>query len=198
MYRPLLLASLLLSGCQTFHSARNAPGNIQVETPPDDIRRKIVERPSDPGEHVLTWTAGGLAGAGVVTGLGDHGALSASAETSLHLGSSRYTHSDDMGLLGVSLPDTGNNLGVNLGLTAGNSNRPANRAGYAELQFSRHLFYSLAAGWAWDPGRSSSGPQVTGSVGPLYVRSTTMLDRATSLEIGLLFKLPVLSFAWSQ
>jgi hypothetical protein len=198
--RARFLPSLLLicSGCTTLHGSRNAPGNIDVEAPPRNMRARRVERPRDPGEHVLHWNAGGLAGGGVATGAGSRSTASASAETSLHLGWSAHTHAYDEGLLPFQSPDLGHALGVNLGWSIGNSNRPASSAGYAELQYSWQLLASLAAGWAWDPARKQGGPQVTGTLGPVYLRSTTMLDNATSLEIGLVLKIPVLSYTWSR
>jgi hypothetical protein len=100
----------------------------------------------------------------------------------------------DQGLLmPVRMVGGDSNLGLNLGWTFGNAARPASNMGYAELQFSRYLAYALAAGWAWDPLRGRHGPQVTGSVGFLFLRTTTMLNEGTSVEAGVVFKLPVLS-----
>jgi hypothetical protein len=187
-----------LAGCGVLHSSRNAPGNIDVTRPPAVIQARRVEPPEDPGEHVLIWNAGAFGGGGLVTGTDSQASASFGGETSLHLGTPAHTHPNDTSVLPFFFPGPGKTVGLNLGLSAGNDNRPANRAGYAEFQVSENLLYSIAAGWAWDPGRRVSGPQFTGTVGPFYVRTTTMLDRATSLEIGLVFKVPVLSFAWSQ
>lgn len=197
MSRPLvsLVAALTLSGCGVMSvSSRNAPGHTPVETPPPDLRRRAVELPSDPGDSALFWNAG------VLGGLDTHGRGSVSAETSLHLGRTPTSQGPSRGLLGdlIRQPVLTNSVGLNLGVTLADGDRPASRAGYAELQFSRALLLSLAGGWSWDPARHLGGPQATATIGPLYLRSTTMLTSGTSFEVGLVMKLPVFTHLWSQ
>jgi hypothetical protein len=193
-----LITGAGLTGCGTLHSSRNAPGNIEVEKPPQVIELRKVEPPEDPGENLLIWNVGPFGGLGLVTGTDSALSTSVGGETSVHLGRRDTTHPHDSYIIPFEFPLPDFSVGLNLGVGIGNDRRPANRAGYAEIQLSHELLYAIAGGWAWDPERKISGPQITASVGPLYARTTTMLDRATSLEIGLIFKLPVLAFAWSQ
>ena len=71
-------------------------------------------------------------------------------------------------------------------------------AGYAELQVANSLLYSLAGGWAYDVDRKESGPQATLTVGPFYARSTTILSAGTAVEVGIVFKLPVVVYQRSR
>ena len=203
--RSLLLAFVTAAslGCGAAHLPHNAPGNIDVTAPPRDLTRIAVERPADPGEYVLGWTTGALVGGGLSTP-GPRGVFSGSAETSLHLGVNRTSHNHDTSQLWPFVgrgfgeyPMTGWAGGFNLGWTLGTDNRPANSAGYAEAQLTYSGVLGVAAGWAWDPARAAHGPQITANLGPLYLRSTTMLEVGTSIEAGLVLKLPAV-WVWSR
>jgi hypothetical protein len=192
-------------GCGAVHLPHNAPGNIDVATPPLDLTRVAVERPADPGEYVLAWTTGALVGGGLSTSsAGTAGVVSGSAETSLHLGVNRTSHRYDVSELWPLVngrfgeyPMTGWAGGLNLGWTLGTAARPASSAGYAEAQLTYAGTLGMAAGWAWDPARTAHGPQITVNLGPLYLRSTTMLAAGTSIEAGLVLKIPAV-WVWSR
>lgn len=195
----LVVTAIPFAGCAVVHSSKNAPGNTDIMKPPSILQNRAIERPEDPGENVIIWNAGALGGGGVTLGGDGAGQSAISGETSVHMGSTKYSHPIDSTVLPglpVSTPDI--SYGLTLGGTLGTKSRSANRAAYAEFEVSSRLLYSLSGGWAWDPGRQEHGPQFTGGLGPLYLRSTTMLGRSTSLEIGLIFKLPVLTYTWSQ
>ncbi len=55
----------------------------------------------------------------------------------------------------------------------------------------------MAAGWNWEPAFGRHGPQVTGFVGPLYIRANHYLDHETTVSFGLVVK-GELSWAWSR
>lgn len=190
-------------GCGAVHLPHNAPGNIVVAEPPKDVTHVGVERPADPGEYVLAWTTGALVGGGLSIP-GPHGVFTGSAETSLHLGVNTRSHDYDTSQLWPLVsgrfgeyPMQGWAGGLNLGWTLATATRPANSAGYAEAQLTYSGVVGLAAGWAWDPGRTAHGPQITLNLGPIYLRSTTMLDVGTSIEAGLVLKLPAV-WVWSR
>jgi len=46
--------------------------------------------------------------------------------------------------------------------------------------------------------RKESGPQATLTVGPFYARSTTILSAGTAVEVGIVFKLPVVVYQRSR
>jgi hypothetical protein len=199
---PGILAGASL-GCGATHLPHNAPGNIDVAKPPLDLAKERVERPADPGEYVLGWTTGALVGGGLSIP-GPRGVFSASAETSLHLGVNPSSHPFDtsqlwpiVGTRFGEYPFRGWAGGLNLGWTLGNTARPANSAGYAEAQLTYGGVLGMAAGWAWDPARIAHGPQITANLGPVYLRSTTMLDLGTSIEVGLVLKVPAV-WVWSR
>lgn len=198
MRTPLILALLttLLAGCETIHSTHNAPGIIAVMTPPAAPSARAVERPADPGEHVLVWNAGALGGLGFASSShdGDTGVRSVSVESSVHLGTSKYSHPIDGGLSALG---DGPRWGLNVGWTSGNAARPAHEAVYGEIQYTNSFIYSFSAGWAVDVDRSRQGPQFTASFLPLYVRTTTMLGGGTSGEVGLVIKIPLVISTWS-
>lgn len=182
------------------HSPRNAPGNVDIDKPPAKSTPGEVEIPSDPGEHWLVWNAGVLGGAGpsstdTAAGWKTSGAASVSAETSVHFGASNTTHDNHDFFFP---PGSGLTGGLNLGWTLATKDRVSTDAGYVELELSKGLIFSLAGGWAFDVGRTLSGPQATASVGPLYVRSTSMLGVGTAVEVGLVLKLPIITAAWSR
>lgn len=190
-------------GCGATHLPHNAPGNIDVAKPPRDLSKIAVERPADPGEYVLGWTTGALVGGGLSVP-GPHAVFSGSGETSLHFGVNPHSHQFDTSQLWPIVsgrfgeyPFQGWSGGLNLGWTLGTNTRPANSAGYAEAQLTYAGALGIAAGWALDPARSVNGPQITANLGPLYLRSTTMLDLGTSIEIGVVLKVPAV-WVWSR
>lgn len=186
-------------GCISFQSTRNAPGVADIKAPPRDPSSHTVEVPRDPGEHVLLWNAGAMGGGGVSianeASSKATASVSFSGETSVHFGWSDRTHE---GIGPLLVPDPGISVGANLGWTLAPSGRVSTNAGYAELQVSNSLLYSLAGGWAYDVDRKESGPQATLTVGPFYARSTTILSAGTAVEVGIVFKLPVVVYQRSR
>lgn len=100
------------------------------------------------------------------------------------------SHTEDF----LVMPETA--VGLNLGVVPVEEGTFVSKpALYGEAQV-RHELTGLAAGWAVRPG-VGAGPQVTGFVGPIYLRSTTTLNEGTAFTAGLMFKWPM-TFVWSR
>jgi hypothetical protein len=190
--RSLFVLAVLCSGCVHVHRTRNAPGHVDIREPPAAIESVKVERPRDPGENMLALSPGPfVGGGGWAAGNRTGGSYAVGTELSLLYGRSQRSHADDDFL--VYPVDS---VGVNAGATFASTEGVGLDRLYGELQLAQSLS-GVAAGWAVERRTGASGPQITGFVGPLYVRSTTLLDQGTELTAGLVFKLPVV-WVWSQ
>ena len=179
---PLLAIASI--GCAVHHLDANAPGHIDVLEPPHDRAARTAEPPKDPGEDMIVFTYGVLAGGGVAAPKDENvkGAYGIGPEASLHVGGSDYSHMHDADPV---LPYRA--VGFNLGWTA--LSRPGEGVGpiYGELQY-REEGYWLAGGWAYDPDDQLHGPQATIGLGPLYLRVTELFDFGPSFQAGLVLK----------
>jgi hypothetical protein len=193
MSRWLALLLLGTAACGHTHSARNAPGNIDVRRPPAEITKKTVEEPGDPGEQAVVVAAGALGGGGIAFG-GDEdarGAYGAGPELSLGYGTSDRSHADDDFFM---YPQR--SLGTNLGWTPLTGEGSGVGPLYAELYYSEVIVW-LGGGWAWDPDDQRHGPQLTLTMMVLYVRATHLFDQGTQITGGISLKLPH-AFVWSR
>ncbi|MCA9668003.1 MAG: hypothetical protein KC503_20535 [Myxococcales bacterium] len=198
--RALALALLPLcvlaaaSGCRPFHLQRNAPGRVDVRTPPRAIKKRGVEVPDDPGENWFTLSGGGFVGGGGRWGggRGGRGVYGVGLELTAQIGRRKRSHNADDFLLFFPFEA----IGLNVGWTLAEPEGGGIGAGYVELQVF-YLLGGLAAGYAFDPGDGVHGPQFTAYFGPIYVRVVHLFDRGTDLQAGLFVKWP-LSWVWSR
>lgn len=175
-----------LAACAHTHSPRNAPGNIDVHQPPADLPRRSVEEPADPGEQLVTISAGALGGGGVAFGGDDdtRGVYAVGPEASLEFGTRSRSHADDDFFIMAERSG-----GVNLGNTSLTSEGDGIGPFYGEV-FYQEMIAELAGGWAWDPNDRAHGPQLTLQILALYVRATHLFDFGTQIQGGLVVKLP--------
>lgn len=184
-----------LPGCGHTHLAHNAPGHVDVMTPPAALDRRELEQPKDPGERMVVLAAGPFGGGGVAFG-GDEdearGGWAVGPELSVGYGSrERSHHEDDF----VVMPDR--SLGATLGWTAVTGEGQGVGPIYGELYY-HELITWLGGGWAWDPDDHVHGPQLTLTTMVLYLRATHLFDGSTQIHGGLMMKLPVHGWVWSQ
>jgi len=184
-----VLLALGSAGCALTHSTRNAPGNVDLARRTEDPEQPPTSPPEDPGEDALR-LAVGPSGAGVIPSQSSDGKTRGAfgAEFSAYLHRRKYSVPWDRrdGFYGSADRYNGINVGV-LGLWR--EDRSGARF-YAEAQHSELAgLVGLAAGWqATTLGHH--GPQLTLSLGPLYVRSATSLEQGTDFELGAIFKYP--------
>jgi hypothetical protein len=109
----LALTALTAQACVVLHSARNAPGHVEVLAAPEDLDSRKTEAPQDPGEWMGVASLGPYAGGGLTFG-GPNGtatAGAAGAELTLQLGDQERSHPDDA----MVFPQR--SLGLNVGWT---------------------------------------------------------------------------------
>lgn len=184
--RYALIAALCSCACGHTHSARNAPGHIDVRKPPEAIERRGVEEPADPGEQMVVVSAGALGGGGVAFG-GDQDARAAyglGPEVSIGYGTRDRSHANDILFI---YPER--SAGVNLGWTPLSGEGEGLGPLYGELYY-HELITWLSGGWVWDPNDRAHGPQLTISTLALYVRATHLFDLGTQIQGGIALKLP--------
>lgn len=179
MMRATTLAlALPLASCTLSHSARNAPGIIDVE------KRPLTEQdrePRDPGERMIVVSYGAFGGGGVAGGSGStRGYYAVGPEASVVYGTNPISHrADDL----FVAPREG--FGLNLGLSALTSEGTKLGSAYGELALRADALLGANAGWAVDVNDRTSGPQLSLRFWDIYVRMTHQLDTSTSLSIGL-------------
>jgi hypothetical protein len=183
-----------LAGCVHHHLPWNAPGIIDVRTPPQPFRTGDLERPKDPGERMVAFTYGGFSGGGIRWDHGSHGGGASGIEVSLHQGESSFSHYDDD--FWIYPQET---IGVNLGATLEYGDGPTHLGAiYVEAQRMKN-FLGAAAGWAYEPTSGRTGPQATVFFSDFYVRGDWLFGAYGGGEImlGLIVKLPVV-WVWSR
>ena len=183
---PLALAT----GCFHVHLERNAPGHVDDLASPPEER---VETPRDPGERFLVLAAGPLLGAGVETGPGGGAALRRGGAASLRFGESPLSHADHFF---PALPTDAPGLNAGADLLALDHDLGVGTA-WAELEARDDAVFALGAGWRFPLWARAHGPQLTASLGPLYLRATYFLDRGAALTVGVALK-PWGTFTWSR
>lgn len=166
------------SGCFHVHGEGNAPAHVSLEEPAEGRAEEL-----DPGERSLLLGAGLLGGVGLVDVPGGVDAAGiVGIEASAHLGDSERSHSED----GMAWPERA--LGLNAGLSLGAFGREATRGtGYLELQATSEAS-AVAAGWAFPLLRDASGPQLTLSLGPFFLRGAWMIDDGGEVIVGTVIK----------
>lgn len=201
LVRALTLAALL-PGCGVTYLERNAPGIADIRTPPSPAiptesrppaPDRSVERPSDPGGHLVIVSYGvfgGVGGAGG-GGQGERFAYGLGPEVSIAKGTTVSSHPE-----GFPFPVMEWGYGLNLGWTALTGSRRSVGPLYAEAEI-RSSFFAVGVGWVWAPVEPTHGPQATLSFGPLYLRGTHEIDLGTQFHIGLLLK-GYSAWAWSR
>jgi hypothetical protein len=178
-----------LPSCSHTHLRTNAPGHVDVATPPKEIERREVELPRDPGEHRLALSYGVLLGtaSALREHAGDSTGGAASLELSVHYAQAKRSHYDD-DLLWPAFPYGG--FGINLGYEPLSPyvslDEAALKRFYVEAQYTHALW--AAAGWRADFDRGRHGPQATLGAGPLYVRAVHLFDMGSQFEIGIVIK----------
>ncbi len=189
----LLSAWLSLGvGCAHTHLDHNAPGHIDVATPPEDLAAQKTELPEDPGERLLVLSAGAFSGLG--WGFYDDDVRTDWAvgpELGLALGQNPRSHYEDDFFL-----EPRSALGVRLGLNALDREQSGLGPAFGEIAYTETLV-RLSGGWAWDPGDARHGPQATLAFGPIYARATHLLDTGTSLHLGVTIS-GSHTWVWSQ
>lgn len=185
----------LLAGCHPWHLPSNAPGHVDVHVAPQQIEKRGVEVPRDPGENWFVLSGGGFAGGGGRWGgggsRGGRGVYGVGVELSAHLGRRPQSHArDDFFFFPAE------SVGLNVGWTFAEPEGAGVGAGYVELQ-AFYLLGGAALGYAFDVDDGLHGPQATFFFGPIYVRVTHLFDRGTDLQVGILFKW-ALSWVWSR
>jgi hypothetical protein len=220
--RALVLVAMLSTGCfhtTVVHLERNAPGVIDVQTPPRTMVTTSwhgeagsthapsvlavgeVERPGDPGERSITLAFGGWAAYGWdrVKGGEFDGRGRLGAELAILYGSEDHSHSADMMFIYPALGP-----GLYLGWNWYDSREDAT-VGPLYLEVAspmiREHAVRAAAGVAWDPDDDRVGPQLTLSFLGIYLRGSLMwggeLPRTFMVEWGAAPELPV-TFTWSK
>lgn len=190
----LPILALLLSACGHTHLDRGAPGYTHLEHPPklsDTNRGPGYRAPQrDPGEQMTALT-GGFTPHGGVSRLegawGGHAVLG--AELTLNLGENDYNHFDDDFFV-LPMRGVGGSVGLGVHLAGdGIYGLPA----YTELHLFED-FAGVAAGWAFDPVATATGPQATVWWGPMFLRGTVYLDGSFLLSFGSQMKLPLMTW----
>lgn len=196
-----LFATILIAGCH-YHQDTNAPGIIDVDTPPEDIRRESLEYPGDPGERMVVVSSGVVAGGGGRSAP-PHGVGDFALEGTLSWGESDTTHNDAIDRLFV--PDGAlwppSSIGVTLGWSAlrvlgGSHDDTETEVGpiYVEVQRTAKVF-GLGGGWAFAPWTGQHGPQLNAFAGPFFLRSRFLFDGGVEVHTGLQIKIPT---TWVQ
>ena len=183
---------LVATGCPAtrYHVDNNAPGTIDVRTPPQRPVPDRRELPGDPGEETLAFNAGLYGGAGPCEAGDTCG--EAGIELTLNRGGQdRSHHESDAYVYPIS--GYGGSLGWSL---LHGSSDVALGPMYAEVHAYK-LLYGIAAGWSFNPFEPDHGPQVTGWAGPLYLRVRYQLDGGTEMFIGGNIKWPFV-WIWSR
>ena len=188
----LPLAVLLATSCMHWDFERNAPGKVDLATPPQRIECRAADPPGDPGERYLVFAPGVFAGAGATDVSGWRPAATTGLEASLHFGPASRSHMEDEFLAGA-LPDS--SIGLNLGWAI-LAPKPTS-VGYAEIQVRPKRVYAVAQGWQWNPSSNRHGPQATISFGPFFLRAGYLIHSRFDMTVGIFLK-GFLSWIWSR
>lgn len=216
MTRAALLLSVLsfLGGCRHWHRPHDAPGLVDVRTPPREIAFELVETPGDPGERMVSINPGVSMLSGYRTNRGA-GVLDLGAEVSLLRGENERSHNDgDQRLFlppGFQLPERG--YGVTLGWSAFrlfevesddpetedvDESRSIATTGPVHLRgYTFKNWFGAGAGWTFDPQTGDHGPELVGYAGVVTARTRYTRDDHFEILLGYQMKFP-LTFVQSR
>jgi hypothetical protein len=197
MRAALLVILLALSGCHVFthHRDTNAPGRVDIATPPPgDLPAGATRLPDDPGERMITFNPGIFGGASYAPGRdGDRVRFPIGIELTLNRGERDRSHFRDDFFV---YPASGE--GLNLGWAALELGADELEIGPIYLEYQRfETLYGAAGGIAFDPDDVDFGAQGTVWYGPYYLQARYLLDGGAELAGGLQLKVPVV-WVWSQ
>jgi len=182
---------LALAACQHWDYERNAPGHIDVATPPT----APIEEPSDPGEHMIVLSPGGYFGGGasIDDPRGDHGRLTGGALVSIEYGQSPRSHVEDE-LFGVLPLDS---FGLLVGWDAFEDDAQ-HRTGpmFFDLQY-RRVILGGSAGWSYDPSSGAQGPHAMAFLGPFYLGAVFTADHGSTFDLGIMIR-GAFAWVWSR
>jgi hypothetical protein len=187
---PAALA-LLACACIHKHLERDAPGSVDVMTPPKDLARKQVELPDDPGERMVVASVGPFAGGGfAIDPGGARGAWALGLEGSVFYGERDNSHMEDSFF---TYPRESG--GVNFGWHPLRARGSGLFAAYAEAQYGKDGL-GVAAGWVTD-GPGLQGAQLTVFGGPVFARARVFPGLGADFQFGVFVKLPYV-WVWSR
>lgn len=204
----LIVIAVFAQGCffgYVSTQARNAPGNIDVASPPPQVAPRAPEEPKDPGTQIVKFTVRGLVSGGLAAGAGRNVRKSYAngGEAGLSYGRDLdpqliWGAGRDSALM-LAVPDRAiarRSIGVNFGwLPDLGDNQPSRL--YAELEIDRSPF-ALGLGYVWEPSGPGKGVQATASWWCLFVRGTYLRDRGTSMLLGVDLVGVTTAVAWSR
>ena len=192
-FRSVAVLLSCATGCLTHRYERNAPGDTDVQAPPEKPGDRVPYRPWDPGDHMVRVSAGAVVGGGVSLGgaRDTRGGYSTGVEGSLVYGVAKRSFAPAP----MTWPWPDRSLGLNVGwIPILEDSRPSRM--YVELEGDLRP-WGVALGLTWEPNGSGRGPQATALMGPFFLRSSYLSGRGTSIQVGLELK-PSFTFLWSR
>jgi hypothetical protein len=180
----LLLFALLATGCFVHRFDRNAPGHVDLDSPPAVPEDRTPEAPRDPGDQELLLAAGAAFSGGFLWG-----DPAFALETAI-----RYRQYDRTALNGIS---PNRSLGVAFGWSPSLTDDQGAHI-YAELQarFWRNMI-GIAPGYCSNVRNRTQGPQLAAFFGPTFLRVWHLEDGETALWMGLTLETSF-AFRWSR
>ena len=192
----LAAAALMLCACPgaRYHRDTNAPGIIDVATPPRPNDAPDEPRlPDDPGERMFTVNPGVFSSAGALTAKDDEFTSTLGVEVSLNWGENPRSHYKDGFFV---YPLTGYGLSVGWAALQYRAEDADLGPLYVELGRFR-AFTGASIGYAVNPSDFDSGPQASAWAGPFYVRVRYLIDGGTEFHGGAQIKVPFV-WIWSR
>lgn len=207
-----------LGACHVVHLREDAPGHVDVLSPPEDLETQATQVPDDPGEEVMMMTLGLSNASGAL--IDRSGRPRVSYQLIIESSLAWYDMPESLvlrpemdwvmpGEVGKRLPKT-SFMQLNFGFSPLEVTADGARLGpvYAELQrtfiLSHRLFAfntsAIAAGYVYHSALKSHGPQLTLSfLGNLIsLRGAYFLDRGAFLGGSLNVKIPAVMWVKSQ
>jgi hypothetical protein len=216
----VILVCLLtsLGACHVVHLRKDAPGDVDVLSPPEDLETQATQVPDDPGEEVVVMTLGLSNASGSL--INRSGRPRVSYQLIIESSFAWYDVPESPvlrpemdwmmpGEVGKRLPGSSFTQ-LNLGLSPLEVTRDGAHLGpvYAELQrtfilphrlFAFHTS-AIAAGYVYHSALKAHGPQLTVSFlgNLLSLRGAYFLDRGAFLGGSLNLKIPAVILVKSQ
>lgn len=171
-FRISALLTLLLVGCGGIHHLdRNAPGEANIEEPPEEIATGERSKPADPGEQAIEILASPFYAFGEWTA--DSGRVRPTHTLGLEVTALYLQNAESHKTMMFSntlcercelYPTAGaggGSLGIELLNWTPNSRSPKPRRVYAEANLSQRPTWTLGAGWNLDTETGGHGPRVS-------------------------------------